>query len=176
MEDKTEEKGNKLSAQEMDNLEDVVYHYGGESMILRTKEDTPVEVLQAYKMLNKIHGSSKQCLRSVFVHERQNTISQIKKHCFQFMQNVLTNNPTWIPSTRQCVGGKFIRRKGGYVSTSIAPPGLESSSGYNTRWGSLTKKVVLLQRKYDKTMAKALDCECKLDSPYCLNFHSPAPS
>ena len=163
-------KGNKLSAQEMDKLEDVVYRYGGESMILRTKEDTPVEVLRAYKMLNKIHGSSKQCLRAVFVHEQQKTISQIKKHCFQFMQNVLTNNPMWIPLTRQCVGGKFIRCKGGYVSTSIAPPGLESSSGYNTRWGSLTKKVVLLLRKYDKTMAKALDCECKLDSPLLFEF------
>ena len=30
-----------LSAQEMNQLEDIVYRYGGEAMILRTKEDTP---------------------------------------------------------------------------------------------------------------------------------------
>ena len=35
------------SAQEIDRLEDIVYRYGGESMILRMKEGTPVEVLQA---------------------------------------------------------------------------------------------------------------------------------
>ena len=101
-------KNSQLSAQEMNELEDIVYRYGGEAMILRTKEDTPVEVSQAYKMLNKIHGTSKQCLKTVFVRERQKTMRQIKKHCFQFMQNVLTNDPTWIPSTRQCIGGRFV--------------------------------------------------------------------
>ena len=55
----------------MNQLEDIVYRYGGEAVILRTKEDTPVEVLQAYKTLNKIHGASKQCLRATFVRERQ---------------------------------------------------------------------------------------------------------
>ena len=112
-------------------------------MILRTKEGTPVEVLQVYETLNEIHGgASKQ--RAIFVREKQKTMGQIKKHCFQFMQNVLTNDPTWIPSTRQCIGGRFIRRNGGYASTSIAPPSMQSSVGYNAQWGSLTKKVLLL--------------------------------
>ena len=141
------------SAQEINRLEDIVYRYGGESMILRTKEGTPVEVLQAYETLNEIHGgASKQ--RAVFVREKQKTMGQIKKHCFQFVQNVLTNDPTWIPSTRQCIGGRFVRRNGGYALTSIAPPSVQSSVGYNARWGSLTKKVLLLLKKYDKTMAK----------------------
>ena len=77
-------------------------------MILRMKEGTPVEVLQAYKTLNEIHGASKQCSRAIFVREKQKTMGQIKKHCFQFMQNVLTNDPTWIPSTQQCIGGSFV--------------------------------------------------------------------
>ena len=98
----------KPSAQEINKLEDIVYHYGGESMILRMKEGTPIKVLQAYKTLNKIHGASKQCLRAIFIREKQKTIGQIKKHCFQFMQNILTNDPTWIPSTRQCIGGRFV--------------------------------------------------------------------
>ena len=144
-------------------------------MILRTKEGTPVEVFQAYETLNEIHGgASKQ--RAIFVREKQKTMGQIKKHCFQFVQNVLTNDPTWIPSTRQCIGGRFVRRNGGYASTSIAPPSVQSSMGYNARWGSLTKKVLLLLKKYDKTMAKCTDCECSSILPYCLNFHSPAPS
>ena len=57
----------KPSAQEINRLEDIVYRYGGESMILRTKEGTPVKVLQAYKTLNEIHGASKQCSRAIFV-------------------------------------------------------------------------------------------------------------
>ena len=57
----------KPSAQEINRLEDIVYRYGGESMILRTKEGTPVEVLQAYETLNEIHGASKQCSRAIFV-------------------------------------------------------------------------------------------------------------
>ena len=81
MEEKRQ-KNSQLSAQEMNELEDIVYRYGGEAMILRTKEDTPVEVLQAYKTLNKIHGTSKQCLKTVFVRKRQKTMRQIKKHCF----------------------------------------------------------------------------------------------
>ena len=103
MEEEEEEKKKRKpkkqpSAQEINRLEDIVYHYGGESMILRTKEGTPVEVLQAYETLNEIHGgASKQ--RAVFVREKQKTMGQIKKHCFQFVQNVLTNDPTWIPST-----------------------------------------------------------------------------
>ena len=109
-------------------------------MILRTKEDTPVEVLRAYQMLNKVHGASKQCLRTIFVRECQKTMNQIKKHCFKFVQNVLTNDSMWILSTRQCIGGKFLQCNGGYVSTSIAPPSLESSARYNTQWRSLTKK------------------------------------
>ena len=69
-------------------------------MILRTKEGTPVEVLQAYETLNEIHsGASKQCSRAIFVREKQKTMGQIEKHCFQFMQNVLTNDPMWIPSS-----------------------------------------------------------------------------
>ena len=139
-------------------------------MILRTKEGTPVEVLQAYEMLNEIHGASKQCSRAIFVREKQKTMGQIKKHCFQFVQNVLTNDPTWIPSTRQCIGGRFVRRNGGYASTSIAPPSVQSSVGYNARWGSLTKKVLLLLKKYDKTMAKCTDCECRFDPPLLFEF------
>ena len=57
----------KPSAQEINRLEDIVYRYGGESIILRTKEGTPVEVLQAYETLNKIHGASKQCSKAIFV-------------------------------------------------------------------------------------------------------------
>ena len=139
-------------------------------MILRTKEDTLIKVLRAYQMLNKVHGTSKQCLRTIFVHERQKTMNQIKKHCFQFVQNVLTNDSMWIPSTRQHIGGKFLRRNGGYVLTSIAPPSLESSVRYNTRWGSLTKKVMLLLKKYDKMMVKSVNCECNLDSPVLFEF------
>ena len=97
-------------------------------------------------------------------------MGQIKKHCFQFMQNVLTNDPMWIPSTRQCIGGSFIRRNGGYALTSIAPPSVRSSVGYNARWGSLTKKVLLLLNKYDKTMAKSVDCECRFDPPLLFEF------
>ena len=97
-------------------------------------------------------------------------MGQIKKHCFQFVQNVLTNDPTWIPSTRQCIGGSFIRRNGGYASTSIAPPSVRSSVEYNARWGSLTKKVLLLLKKYDKTMAKCVDCECRFDPPLLFEF------
>ena len=93
-----------------------------------------------------------------------------KKHCFQFVQNVLTNDPTWIPSTQQCIGGSFIRRNGGYASTSIAPLSVQSSVGYNARWGSLTKKVLLLLKKYDKTMAKSTDCECHFDPPLLFEF------
>ena len=97
-------------------------------------------------------------------------MGQIKKHCFQFVQNVLTNDPTWIPSTRQCIGGSFVRRNGGYASTSIAPLSVQSSVGYNARWGSLTKKVLLLLKKYDKTMAKSVDCECRFDPPLLFEF------
>ena len=158
------------SAQEINRLEDIVYRYGGESMILRTKEGTPVEVLQAYETLNEIHGASKQCSRAIFVREKQKTMGQIKKHCFQFVQNVLTNDPTWIPSTRQCIGGSFVQRNGGYALTSIAPPSVQSSMGYNARWGSLTKKVLLLLKKYDKTMAKSTDCECRFDPPLLFEF------
>ena len=95
---------------------------------------------------------------------------QIKKHCFQFMQNVLTNDPAWIPSTRQCIGGRFVQRNGGYISTSIAPPTSGSYVGYNTRWASLTKKVLLLLKKYDKTMAKSIDCECQLEPSLLFEF------
>ena len=41
-----------LSAEETDKLETLIYHYGGEEMILRTKQDTPIEVLRAYHKLN----------------------------------------------------------------------------------------------------------------------------
>ena len=140
-------------------------------MILRMKEGTPVEVLQAYKTLNEIHkGGASSEQRAVFVREKQKTMGQIKKHCFQFVQNVLTNDPTWIPLTRQCIGGSFVRRNGGYASTSIAPPSVQSSVGYNARWGSLTKKVLLLLKKYDKTMAKCTDCECGFDPPLLFEF------
>ena len=36
-------------------------------MILRTKEGTPVKVLQVYETLNEIHGASKRGSRAVFV-------------------------------------------------------------------------------------------------------------
>ena len=87
--DKTRQKNSQLSAQEMNELEDIVYRYGGEAMILRTKEDTPVEVLQAYKTLNKIHGASKQCLKTVFVCERQKTMRQIKSIVFNSCKTYL---------------------------------------------------------------------------------------
>ena len=41
--------------------------------------------------------------------------------------------------------------------------------GYNARWGSLTKKVLLLSKKY-KTMAKSVDCECRFDPPLLFEF------
>ena len=178
MDNKTEEKRKdiKLSAQELDKLEDIVYRYGGESMVLRTKEDTLVEVLQAYKTLNKVHGASKQCLKTIFVREKHKTMSQIKKHCFQFMQNVPTNDPVWIPLTLQCIGGRFVRRNGGYISTSIAPLSLGSSMGYNSRWGSLTKKVLLLLKNTTRQWQNPSIASANSILLYCLNFHSPAPS
>ena len=101
---------------------------------------------------------------------------QIKKHCFQFMQNVLTNDPAWIPSTRQCIGGRFVRCNGGYISTSIAPPTSGSYVGYNTRWASLTKKVLLLLKNMTKQWQNPLIASANSNLRYCLNFHSPVPS
>ena len=87
----------KPSAQEINKLEDIVYRYGGESMILRTKEGTPIEVLQAYKMLNKIHGASKQCLRAIFIREKQKTIGQIKSIVFNSCKTYLPMIPHGFP-------------------------------------------------------------------------------
>ena len=109
-------------------------------------------------------------LKSRLCSRTTKTMRQIKKHCFQFMQNVLTNDPAWIPSTRQCIGGRFIQHNGGYISTSIAPLTSGSYVGYNTRWASLTKKVLLLLKKYDKTMAKSIDCECQLKPSLLFEF------
>ena len=47
---------------------------------------------------------------------------------------------------------------------------MQSSVGYNARWGSLTKKVLLLLKKYDKTMAKSADCECHFNPPLLFEF------
>ena len=87
----------KPSAQEINKLEDIVYCYGGESMILRMKEGTPVEVLQAYMMLNKIHGASKQCLRAIFIQEKQKTIGQIKSIVFNSCKTYLPMIPHGFP-------------------------------------------------------------------------------
>ena len=66
-------------------------------MILRTKEGTPVEVLQAYEALNEIHGALKQCLRAVFVRERQKTMCQITSIVFNSCKMYLPMIPRGFP-------------------------------------------------------------------------------
>ena len=54
-----------LSAEQAYKLDTILYRYGGEEMILKTKEDTPIEVLQAYHALNRIYGCSSQCMNAL---------------------------------------------------------------------------------------------------------------
>ena len=154
-----------LSAEETHKLETVIYHYGGEEMILRTKQDTPVEVLWAYHKLNQIYGPSTQCLSALSDRERQKTMTTLKTYCFQFIQNTFTGHAQWNPLNRQCIGGGVVRCNGAQVSSSI-PPAIDASSiNYHSQWMALVRKVQVLLQKHDKTMKKAIDCKCNLNAP-----------
>ena len=96
-EEKKREPKKQPSAQEINRLEDIVYHYRGESMILRTKEGTPIEVLQVYKTLREIHSASKQCSRAIFVREKQKTMGQIKSIVFISCKTYLPMIPCGFP-------------------------------------------------------------------------------
>ena len=99
MEEKKQRKPKKQqpSAQEINRLEDIVYRYGGESMILRMKECTPIEVLQAYETLNEIHGGGASKQRAVFVREKQKTMGQIKSIVFNSCKTYLPMIPRGFP-------------------------------------------------------------------------------
>ena len=159
-----------LSAEETHKLETLIYHYGGEEMILRTKQDTPVKVLRAYHKLNQIYGPSTQCLSALSDRERQKTMTTLKTYCFQFIQNTFTGHAQWNPLNRQCIGGVVVRRNRAQVSSSIPPPIDTSSINYHSQWMALVRKVQVLLRKHDKTMKKAIDCECNLNVPLLFEF------
>ena len=133
-----------LSAEETHKLETILHRYGGEKMILRTKQDTPVEVLQAYHKLNQVYGPSTQSLSTLSNDEKQKTMDKFKTYCFQFIQNTFTGHAQWNPLTRQSIGGKIIRCNGAHVSTSMPPPMDTSSVNYHSQWMALVKKLQVL--------------------------------
>ena len=121
-----------MSVEELSKLEDLVHHYGGEEMILRTKDDTPVNVLQAFHKLNRFHGDSVQFTMANVSGEKEKAIEQINLFCFQFIQTSFISHPQWIPRTRELIGGKLVLCKGVSVMTSIPPPRIASTSVYHT--------------------------------------------
>ena len=94
---KRQQRDTTLSAKETHKLKTILHHYGGEKMILRTKQDTPIEVLWAYHKLNQIYGPSTQCLSALSDRERQKTMTTLKTYCFQFIQNTFTGHAQWNP-------------------------------------------------------------------------------
>ena len=164
-----------LSGEEAYKLDTILYHYGGEEMILKTKEDTPIEVLQAYHTLNRIYGCSSQCMNALADGEKQKTIAELKMYCFQFIQNTFITHAQWNPSTQQSIGGKMFVRNGAQIMTSMPPPIVSSSGKYHSQWMTLVRKVQVLLKIHDKTMKKCWTASATSTYLCCLNSHSSVP-